>query len=65
MMSRGNMGKQIMTAPGKAAGRGSAKGQSMRGFGCGGKVKKYSKGGTVVGRGDGCAQKGKTKCRIY
>ena len=29
----------------------------------GGKVKKYANGGSV-GRGDGCASKGKTRCRV-
>ena len=62
MMNRASMPRQIATAPSsKAMGRGSAKGQQMRGFKCGGKVKKYSKGGKI----DGCAVKGKTNCKHY
>jgi len=54
MMSRANMGKQIMTAP--------AKKMASGGMAFGGGTKKMAKGGMT--RGDGCCSKGKTKGKM-
>jgi hypothetical protein len=55
MMSRANMGRQIMTAPASMA-------RSVPAMKKGGTVPKMAKGG--MARGDGCCMKGKTKGKM-
>jgi hypothetical protein len=63
MMNRGNMGKQIATAPASRLpvvtqlDKTRAMATPMK---KGGMIKGYAKGG-MVSRGDGCCMKGKTK----
>ena len=44
--------------------RGRGRGMNRPGMKRGGSVKKMAKGGSASKRGDGCAQRGKTKCKI-
>ena len=55
MMSRANMGRQIMTAPASMA-------RPVPAMKKGGSVCKMAKGGMT--RGDGCCSKGKTKGKM-
>lgn len=65
MMSRGNMGRQIATAPASRLPVVTQLDQ-MRATGMkkGGAVKKMAKGGSVT-RGDGACMKGHTKGKMY
>ena len=66
MMNRGNMGKQMATAPASRLpvvtqlDQMRAEATPMK---KGGAVKKMAKGGMT--RGDGCCMKGKTKGKMY
>ena len=64
MMNRGNMGKQIATAPASrlpvVTQLDKTRAMATQKMACGGPAKKMAKGG-MVSRGDGCCMKGKTK----